>query len=543
MSIRLRTGLIVTFTALVILLSAVLSLLISRYSTAKVEEEIGQSVALMAYQMSDKLGNFMWSRAGEIDIVGGLDVFQDPAQIGSVQKLLNQLKASFPSFSWVGFVSPDGTVLAATDSILLGNNIKARPVYQEGLKGRFFGDVHDAILLAQRLPNPTGEPLQFVDISIPVNGADGTLRGVLAAHMSWEWAREVERSVLAPLQAHEKNVEIIIVSRTENTVLLGPKAMVGTPLNISSVKRAQAGENGWELVTWPDGNEYVTGFALDSGYLNYPGLGWTVLVREPKASALLAVRELRTYILAVGLFAVMLFAVMGWLMAELISKPLRSLTEAADRLRTGEAVTIPELGGFSDIAALSRSLKNLVESLSRTETALGTMQQLAHYDQLTGLPNRTALERYLEQAIEQVDQNGGTLSFLYMDLDGFKQVNDSLGHQFGDLLLKKVAGRLLAVIPGGDIVVRLGGDEFLAVLHTPSEQPVVEAKRVAEGIISELSRTFVIEYQKVNIGCSIGGSVYRRSGASPSEVIRVADEALYSSKRAGNNHVTFIGVE
>lgn len=134
--------------------------------------------------------------------------------------LLNQLQDSFPTFSWVGFMNLKGNVLASTDGILRGENLSERPVYQEGIKGKFIGDVHDAVLLAKLLPNPTGEPLQFVDISFPLKYKNGEIAGVLAAHLSWAWAKEVEKSVLEPLKHEEKDIEMFIVSQKENTVLL-----------------------------------------------------------------------------------------------------------------------------------------------------------------------------------------------------------------------------------------------------------------------------------------------------------------------------------
>ena len=86
-------------------------------------------------------------------------------------------------------------------------------MYQEGIKGKFIGDVHNAVLLAKLLPNPSGEPLQFVDISFPLKDSDGQIQGVLAAHLSWAWAKEVETSVLAPLQREGKDMEFLSLAK------------------------------------------------------------------------------------------------------------------------------------------------------------------------------------------------------------------------------------------------------------------------------------------------------------------------------------------
>ncbi|WP_349254170.1 cache domain-containing protein [Paenibacillus sp. RC67] len=419
--IKLRTFLILSFTAFVILLTSMLSLIMSKHSTQEIQDEIGHSLSGIAYQMSNKLDYFMWSRAGEMEMMVKLDAVQQTNNVTGIQKMLDQLQKSFPCFSWVGFLDTRGNVLAATDEILVGTNISARPVFKEGIKGRFIGDVHEAVLLAKLLPNPTGEPLQFVDISMPVKGADGQTIGVLAAHLSWEWSKEVQRTILKPQQDYSKNLELFIVSKTDNTVLLGPQDMIGHPLLLDSIQQAQTGNNGWELVRWPDGKSYLTGYAYGEGYLDYKGLGWTVLVRQPEEVAFSSVDELRKYFIMTGTIACILFALIGWFLADKISRPIRGLTVAADRLRAGEHINIPEYTGFQEIFILTHSLKSLVESLGKTESALGSMRSIAHSDQLTGLPNRVALEEYLEQTLHQMNLHSETLAFMYLDLDGFKK--------------------------------------------------------------------------------------------------------------------------
>lgn len=187
---------------------------------------------------------------------------------------------------------------------------------------------------------------------------------------------------------------------------------------------------------------------------------------------------------------------------------------------------------------LSRSLRDMLTSLMNKNSELVVMQNLAHFDQLTRLPNRTALEVYLEESLETESENH-TLTFLYLDLDGFKRVNDTLGHQTGDVLLQKVAQRLSALGQVKGITVRLGGDEFLIVLQSVGSHPREEAMAYAEAIIQSLNKPFIIDYERIRIGCSIGGAEYPTNSDNPSEIIRMADEALYESKRAGKNRMTF----
>ncbi len=539
MRFKLRTGLVFIFILLSLVLSIVLGWVLNRYAANSVTEEIGQSLSSTAYDTADKLDSFMWTRSGEMDMLARLPLLLDSIDTEDMHEILDQLQTSFPSFSWIGYMDTKGKVMASTDNILLGQDLSQRPVFKEGIKQKFIGDVHDAVLLAKLLPNPTGEPLQFVDISLPVTNRSGQTIGVLAAHMSWEWAREVKRSMLSSLRREDNNVDLFIVSRKDQTILLGPNTMVGQPLQLKSVAEAQAGRSGWELEQWPDGKMYLTGYAYGKGYMDYKGLGWTVLVRQPESTALASVDELNHFSVIAAICAAVLFALIGWIVAVRIARPILRLTRRADRLAAGESLTLPENGGFQEISILSRSLNRMVRSLVQKDAELGQMHTIAHYDHLTGLPNRTALESYLEQTIVSIDEQNEQLCFLYIDLDGFKKVNDTLGHQAGDHLLQKVAQRLNEMACEGDITVRLGGDEFLVVLRTTAGELPEKASRYGQNIINNLNRPFLLEYEKVVIGCSIGAAMYPDNSGNPIEIMRMADQALYQSKRAGKNQMTF----
>lgn len=243
MSLNLRTVFSSAFVVIIIMLTALLSYVIGNQSSKTVEVSIGSSLAEVAYQMSENLDRFMWSRSGEVEVLSKLNAFQEPIDTVEISGLLKQLKKSMPVFTWVGYTDVKGNVLAATDNLLVGQNTSERPVFQEGLKGLYIGDVHDAVLLAKLIPNPSGEPLQFVDVSVPVKGKQGQTSGVLSAHLSWEWSHEVETSILAPLKDHMKDVEVFVVSQKDDTILLGPSNMIGRRMASDALKQARAGGN------------------------------------------------------------------------------------------------------------------------------------------------------------------------------------------------------------------------------------------------------------------------------------------------------------
>jgi diguanylate cyclase (GGDEF)-like protein/PAS domain S-box-containing protein len=161
----------------------------------------------------------------------------------------------------------------------------------------------------------------------------------------------------------------------------------------------------------------------------------------------------------------------------------------------------------------------------------------ANYDYVTGLPNRLlALDR-LAQGIVRARRNETSLAVLYVDLDGFKKVNDTVGHAVGDRLLVDVADRLTASIRSSDTVARLGGDEFLVILADLQVDHKPEA--VVQTIIDEMNRAFYVAGHEFYVGASVGLTMFPQDGAPPDELVRHADAAMHRAKAAGGNAYRF----
>lgn len=529
-SSSLQRQLSIIFGILMVFLVIILSFLIGQRSIQEVQTEIGDSLADMAYLMGDKLDRYMWSRNGEVEIISEMQTIKEQENLNEIDQLLNQVKESFPAFSWIGLTNEAGEVVSSTDDILKGIDISERPVYQEALERPFIGDVHEAVLLAELLPNPTGEPMKFVDISMPITTDGGVFTGVLAAHLSWEWAKEVEMAMLNTLKGRE-NLEILIVGKNHD-VLLGPEEMLGHTLDFNELKQGESDQAAWAVEKWEDGKEYLTGFALTDGYRDYEGLGWTVIVRQTVDEAYAPTKEMLSYFIVCGIILAVLSSLLASLVARRMAAPLKEISSIADRLRGGEKIDIPIYRGIEEIESLSISLRKLIKQLTKTETDLVEMENVASRDHLTGLANRNALERYLDR----VTHENIPLTVLYLDLDGFKKVNDTLGHDAGDQLLIETGRRLKQNIENGEFVARLGGDEFVLVLKSP-EDPVQRGIDIGNRIVSMLGEAFVIDEHIVHVGCSVGGAVYRPEINNITSVIRLADEALYKVKRTGKNRV------
>ncbi len=163
------------------------------------------------------------------------------------------------------------------------------------------------------------------------------------------------------------------------------------------------------------------------------------------------------------------------------------------------------------------------------------LKQMAQFDELTKLPNRMLLLDRLHIALERASRDGTLVSLLFVDLDDFKRVNDSLGHAMGDLLLQQVAARLLAAVRASDTVARLGGDEFVVLLESGRVKD--HASTVARKILKAFRQPFDLQGSAVNIHPSIGTALSPEHGREAQELIDHADRAMYASKQSGGNQV------
>ncbi len=195
--------------------------------------------------------------------------------------------------------------------------------------------------------------------------------------------------------------------------------------------------------------------------------------------------------------------------------------------------------GVLGIAAVAlvlayRLTGRLRRRVARTEEQL---EQFALYDQVTGLPNRRLFEQELAKAVSRVRREGGSAALLFLDVDGFKKVNDSFGHEVGDRVLAMIAARLCEALRSGDVVARIGGDEFAAVLHALGGPD--DAARVARKLIATINEPFPTDPSPIHIGLSVGIAMMPADGEDPAALLRHADMAMYVVKGQGKNGYQF----
>lgn len=489
-------------------------------SSQNLREESGGALVITAENMGNQLDQHMWARYGEVEILSQLEPFRNPTNTERPRQLINQFKDTFPMFSWIGLTDEAGTVIASTDEILEGASIAERPVYVEAQDEPFIGDVHEAVLLAELLPNPSGEVMQFVDISMPLRDSSPT--PVLATHLSWEWAQGVEQQIMEPLE-DDKEIELFVVSGRDQVVLLGPHEWIGQPLadDVLSIAETPAS---WQEVEWPGEGDYVTAVVSTEGYLDYEGLDWTIVARQPISIAFQPANELIQTLLLTGVALALTAGLFGWFFANRLMKPIRELSLAADDLRQGKRTTIPVQKGIAEFESLSLSLNSMVERLRDTRQRLGRMEQLATLDYLTGLPNRRAMETYVKTKFTNERY------VFYMDLDGFKEVNDTFGHHGGDELLIQLAERFRSCLHTNEFGARIGGDEFVFIVEADRRT----AEQRARKVIKELAKPYPLENEWAEISVSAGGRLWKPHD-SFENILSQADSALYEVKMNGKN--------
>jgi diguanylate cyclase (GGDEF)-like protein len=249
---------------------------------------------------------------------------------------------------------------------------------------------------------------------------------------------------------------------------------------------------------------------------------------------------------ALGCLALLTGGISGSILQRRITTPLRSLQQVMHEVATGDNFDArAEIAGTIEIADLARGFNRMIEELehrnSMTRQAEASLHSQARTDALTGLPNRRLFTESLSQAVALARRERKAMGLLYIDLDGFKHVNDSLGHSVGDHLLCEVAARLGGRVRQSDMLARVGGDEFTVILRSikgPSDAGVA-----ADSLLQSLSSPFQLDGREISIGASIGISTFDNSHCDAIDLLKQADSAMYAAKRAGRNRTCHFNSE
>lgn len=196
-----------------------------------------------------------------------------------------------------------------------------------------------------------------------------------------------------------------------------------------------------------------------------------------------------------------------------------------------------EDGSLRAIVESTRDVTERVLAEAELKEKHEALAHQAHHDPLTGLSNRILFSAHLGRSLARAQRSGKGLALLFLDLDGFKAVNDTMGHAMGDILLQRVAERLRRHVRESDLVARMGGDEFTILLedvHKPED-----AEQVARNLLAALAEPVKLDGQSMQIGGSIGISLYPEHTGDADTLLRYADDAMYQAKAQGKNGCCF----
>jgi diguanylate cyclase (GGDEF)-like protein len=312
----------------------------------------------------------------------------------------------------------------------------------------------------------------------------------------------------------------LFVTASEADMRLRPLPAPGiNPLH----DRAMGGWRGTGLTHNARGEEEL------SAVVSIPSANWFLVARTPSAEAFSVVDALLNSVIQNSIKAAALLLV---LLVALTAYLFRPLNQAARQMRAMAHGQIPlaplPVVRHDEVGAMVSSFNELVDKLLQSESR---MRYLAHHDALTSLENRTAFQQNLLQGVALADRQQSSLALLFIDLDGFKAVNDTFGHDVGDQLLVQVAQRLRACVRASDMVGRLGGDEFVLLL---TDNPTAEqARQIADKVIDAICKPYQIADAQPALGASIGIAMYPDQAKTADQLLIVADTAMYQAKRDG----------
>jgi len=527
--------------------------LVSHFAHQQARKEAQLRLQQLSWQMRDSLNRVIGNAAANVKLLSELPQIRSVHDVDATRNALESLQRSVPEYAWIGVTDANGRLMASTGRLLEGAQVDARPWFQAGRNGLHASDYHPAVMLGKLLPK-SPDPWRFVDVSAPLKNDKGEFVGVVGVHMSWQWVRKRAADLLTPA-LREYGAEVLVV-RDDGMVLLGPEKLIETRIDTPSLRLAAKGETGSMSETGPDGKVYFTGYSRTGADGDPASLRWSILVRHSEDTALAGARVLERRMIWLSVLMAAVLAGSAVLLARRLTRPMDALSNAielaAHETDAGRpAPAIPVVAGFHEAQVLSQAMRELVRSEEAHRQALETMnlqlestvalrtaelQALLLRDVLTGLPNRRALMETLPDAMERSARSGKPCALLFLDMDGFKTVNDTHGHEEGDELLRQFGSRIAEAVRRTDTVARLAGDEFVVILENLAHLGDAEDK--AQSLLASLRQPYALKNATVSVGASVGVALHLPGDAADLEAwLARADQAMYVAKRGGKNAV------
>jgi len=459
----------------------------------------------------------------------------------SLLKLFKSYLRAYPDYSELRFLLPDGFEDARATLKFIPNATEEEgytPFFRS--LSKFGGEVFSQVLTDPdngAVTLQVARPLKLIDVANddPL-GTLPQLRGYLVVTVDLGFVAE---QIAAN---HIGGRGYAMVVDKDMHILFHPDASsVGShlPTTVAQALEGLDADGGQRLAIY-DGEEVL----LSARRIHDDLLLLGIL---PEAELLAGSRDLGMLVAWVTV-ATILLTIAALLVAinKLMVRPVNHLIEAVGEIAEGNLTPDVELSSGDELGRLALSFRDMGLSLERSRQKV---ERLAYHDSLTGLPNRLLFREYLQHMIPLARRESSKMAVLFLDLDNFKRVNDTLGHQVGDRLLREMATRLQSVLreedfvyqetfeEASEVLARLGGDEFIILL--PKIHETHDAAKVAARIIEMIKEPFQIDGHELYSTTSIGITLYPEDGTEVNDLIKRADIAMYHAKELGRNNFQF----
>jgi diguanylate cyclase (GGDEF)-like protein len=379
--------------------------------------------------------------------------------------------------------------------------------------------------------------------------------GVLGVHGYWEWINEMIQTLM-PAAAHAQQLEVFIFDKAGQLIHAPAEQQallqkLGQTLPDPSFARVPAdGQNPGAppVLRWVDDKKYLTAHTRMHARNAESDLGWHIVARMPVDIAFAEAEQAVQRAMLGGLAAALIAAFLAWLAARRLSEDLDALARAARDLEAGKpGAEIPAAQSSREVRRLSSALRRMTHRLLAANEAMEAQVQLrtqqledanreldlqARSDPLTGLLNRRGFDAQMTYALALARRSGRPLSLITVDVDHFKRINDTHGHDVGDEVLQRLAHTLAQRLRDSDVVARLGGEEFAALLP---DTDLEGARAIAQALVD--AQAALTDPVVGRITVSAGVSTLRGADDTAQRLLRRGDEALYEAKGQGRNRV------
>lgn len=401
--------------------------------------------------------------------------------------------------------------------------------FEEGKKGVYFSDIYVDAARSKHF---------YMTISAPLYDLQQNLLGVVTLETVADYFFD---------QVQDRNGlgvsgETLIGKKSGNTILFlsglkyDPTAILSRSVEMGSkvalpIQKASSG------VTGSGVSVDYRGAEVFAAWRPIKMVNWGIVAKIDSTEILKPMAEVRRGIAVTGIILLVFGAVASLFLAKILTNPIGNLKKQIQEIKSGNLDYKAIVSSRDEMSILSQDISDIACDMREKAESAEKITHQAEHDQLTGLVNRVVLRDKIARTIAVEKTNGGMFGLLFVDLDGFKPINDNFGHDVGDLLLKEVAVRLGGCVRVNDTVARYGGDEFVLLIDDIKNTDSLS--RIAESILEQFVGSFELSGHSIFVGASIGVSVYPKDGDTPERLIKAADEAMYKAKTSGKNHFLY----